>query len=160
MDSIDIVRLLFIWLTRIMWATPKRTGGLRIRGHLAHRDVRNAIVRFARWIRTEYCFPVRCPVYLSPHYRLTMIDGSIVTASFFAPWDSNVEPYIRIATGDYRPPRSRYNRNNVLAGYLHSLAHELVHYWQWVESGDTTERGVIVRAGSIVGAYALTTDNP
>ena len=143
-----------------MWATPERTGGLRIRGHLAHPDVRNAIVCFAQWIRTEHYFPVRCPVYLSPHEQLTTIDGSVATASFFAPWDACVEPYIRIATGDYQPPRLRRKRNDALAGYLHSLAHELVHYWQWVESGDTTERGVIVRANSIVAAYALTTDNP
>lgn len=143
-----------------MWATPTRRGGLRICGHLAHNDVRDAIVRFARWLRVEYRFPVRCPVYLSPHDRLTTLDGSIVSASFFAPWDPDIEPYVRIATGDYRRPRKRSERNDVLAGYLHSLAHELVHYWQWIESGNITERGVVVRARSIVDSYALTTDNP
>ena len=143
-----------------MWAVPTRSGGLRIRGHLAHRDVRDAIVRFAKWLRANYTFPVRCPVYLSPHNRLTTVDGSTVTASFFAPWNTDVEPYIRIATGDYRRPRNRSYRNDVLAGYLQSLAHEVVHYWQWIESGDTSERGVTIRAQSIVDTYALTTDNP
>jgi len=129
-----------------MWATPKRTGGIRIRGHLAHKDVRDAIVRFARWIRIEHHFPVRCPVYLSPHARLTTMDGTVVTASFFAPWDASDEPYIRIATGDYHPSRTRSKQDDILASYLHSLAHELVHYWQWIESGDISERGVVVRA--------------
>lgn len=143
-----------------MWATPYRTGGLRIRGHDAPQEVRNAIVRFARWLRESYDFPVRCSVYLSRHSELVTMHGNVVSASFFAPWQPNVEPYVRIATGDYTDIRTSRSRDDALAAYFHSLAHELVHYFQWIETGEITERGVVVRARNIVDRYALTTDHP
>jgi len=143
-----------------MWATPYRTGGLRIRGHDAPRDVRDAIVRFAQWLRLSHAFPVRCPVYLSSRPELTTMHGDTASACFFAPWEPDEEPYVRIATGDYRDLRKTRSRDDALVAYLHSLAHELVHYWQWIETGLITERGVVVRATNIVDRYALTTDHP
>lgn len=87
------------------------------------------------------------------------MNGSIVTASFFAPWDPRVEPYIRVATGDYPDELRTRGRDNALAGYLRSVAHEIVHYLQWVETGKITERGVVTRANAMVDRYALTTDH-
>jgi len=86
--------------------------------------------------------------------------GDKVTASFFAPWDRRVEPYIRIATGDYLKLKEESGRDNALAAYLHSFAHEFVHYQQWVSTGETSERGVVRRAAGIVDRYAMTTDHP
>jgi hypothetical protein len=66
--------------------------------------------------------------------------GDEASASFFAPWDRNVEPYIRIATGDYAKLRARRGRERALAAYICSLAHEVIHYNQWIATGDTWER--------------------
>src|SRR5258706_16255070 len=101
-----------------MWAKPGQRAGLRIRGERGHPVVRRAVVRFAAWLRANYDFPVRVPVYLSPHDRVVTIDGSVGTASFFAPWNRHVEPYIRIATGDYPRERAERGRDNALASYL------------------------------------------
>ncbi len=143
-----------------MWATPSDRSGLRIRGQRGHPVVRRAIVRFAAWLRATHDFPVRLPVYLSPHERLITMHGNTVTASFFAPWKPDVEPYIRIATGDYPAERAEFGRNNALAGYLASLAHEMIHYHQWVATGDIFERGVAVKARGVVEAYAQTVSHP
>lgn len=143
-----------------MWAKPQRTGGLRIRGHRGHSDVHAATLRFARWLRSVESFPVRLPVYLSPHAYLRTVDDEIATASFFAPYDPSVEPYIRIATGDYPELLVSHGRDDALAMFLNSMAHELVHYRQWIDTGNITERGVVVRARNIVDRYALTTDHP
>lgn len=143
-----------------MWARPLRSGGLRIRGQRGDPEVRDAIVRFARWLRSVEPYPVRAPVYLSPRMRLKTIDGDLVTASFFASLEPSVEPYIRLATGDYPELLAAHGRDDALSMFLHSLAHELVHYRQWVETGDTSERGVVVRARKIVDRYAMTTDHP
>ena len=51
-------------------------------------------------------------------------------------------------------------RDNALAAFLNSVAHEVVHYQQWIETGQITERGVVARAGNMVDRYALTTDHP
>ena len=86
--------------------------------------------------------------------------GARVSASFFAPFDRRVEPFIRIATGDYPHLKRKLGRDRALAAFLQSLAHELVHYQQWVATGETSERGVVSRARRIVKRYALTTDHP
>ena len=79
---------------------------------------------------------------------------------YFAPWDRCEEPYIRIATGDYPAERRSRGRDNALASFLASMAHEVIHYRQWVETGDVWERGVVVRASNLVDKYALTVDRP
>ena len=81
------------------------------------------------------------------------------TASFFAPWDPDVEPYIRIATGDYPAEKRKRGRDNALAEYLCSLAHEIIHYRQWLEANRIHERGVANRAARMVGKYASMTDH-
>ena len=134
--------------------------GLRVRGHRGHPVARQAIIRFCIWVREHHEFPIRVPVYLYGRAYVRTRNGERVSATFFAPFDRNVEPYIRISTGDYPALRSELGRNNALASILCSVAHELVHYWQWVETGKIWERGVRKKARSIVDGYAETTDRP
>jgi epoxyqueuosine reductase QueG len=86
--------------------------------------------------------------------------GEKASASFFAPWDRNVEPYIRIASGDYRKLKVKRGRDHALAAYICSLAHEVVHYQQWVATGSVSERNVARKARSILQQYAKTVDRP
>ena len=150
---------------RSLNVTSKRAGrtirtGVRIRGAKEHPEVRWAFIRFARWLRQEYEFPIRVPVYLYPSEKITTMHGDKVVASFFAPWDRSVEPYIRVATGDYVQLKKERGRDNALGACLNSFAHEFVHYQQWVSTGEIWERGVIRRAQGIVDRYAMTTDHP
>ena len=139
--------------------TTPRTG-LRVRGARAHPELRAAIIRFARWLRTEYQFPIRVPVYLLAREHVHTMHGHRVSASFFAPWSKKDEPYIRIAAGDYKEYRAEHGRDDALAAYLCSFAHEVVHYRQWIETDEVSERGVAVRATKIVRRYALSVDHP
>jgi hypothetical protein len=134
--------------------------GLRIIGHRGNVEVRNAYVRYAKWLRMHYEFPVRIPVYLSEKRRLTTLSEEIVTACFFYPFDKYTSPYIRIATGDYGELLAELGRDNALASMLCSLSHELVHYWQWIDTGTTTERGTALRARNMVAKYAYDVDRP
>jgi hypothetical protein len=86
--------------------------------------------------------------------------GELVSPSIFLPWNRRVEPYIRVARGDYDELRRGRGRDNALAAYLHSLSHEIVHYRQWIETGDASERGVVSRARRLVESYARTVDHP
>lgn len=95
------------------------------------------MIRFARWLRANYEFPIRVPVYLSPHAYLMTRHGEVAFATFFGPFGRDTEPYIRIATGDYAVHnKKKEGRNNALASYLVALAHEVIHYQQWVKTGD------------------------
>ena len=81
-------------------------------------------------------------------------------ASFFAPWSRRVEPYIRVATGDYPELRVTMGRDDALASIIMSFAHEVVHYQQWVATGNISERGVRRRAEAILRRYAATRGRP
>ena len=119
-----------------------------------------ALIRYARWLRASYDFPVRVPVYLSSKEMITTMHGEQVCASFFAPWSRKDEPYIRIATGDYPALKRASGRDDALAAFITSLSHEIIHYMQWLETGDTSERGVALKARSMLRAYAHTVDRP
>lgn len=137
-----------------------RRRGLRIRGSRGHPVVRRSLIRFARWLRGEYDFPVRLPVYLYEGDHVVTMHGENVSASFFAPCRRDDEPFIRIATGDYSTLARQVGRDNALAAFLCSMAHEVVHYQQWIATGDTCERGVRVKARAIVRRYARKTVRP
>jgi hypothetical protein len=134
--------------------------GIRIIGHRGHPEVKDALIRFAKWLRNNYEFPIRVPVYLRPECELISMHGEQCSASFFAPWDQKVEPYIRIATGEYEAEKKEFGRDNALAGYLGSLAHEVVHYQQWVKDNNVHDRGVVVKASNMVKRYSYTVDHP
>jgi hypothetical protein len=91
---------------------------------------------------------------------LITVQGETVTASFFAPFDRTVEPYIRIATGDYGEELKARGRDNALASYLCSLAHEVLHYQQWIRGEELSEDGVDEESVAIVDRYAMTVEHP
>jgi hypothetical protein len=122
--------------------------------------VREALKRFAKWLRQEYSFPIRIPVYLNYHRSFITVEGEEASASFFAPTDPTVEPYIRIATGDYDELVSERGKNNALASYICSLAHEIIHYQQWISNGCTSEKGIGRKVVSILRRYEQTVDEP
>ena len=138
--------------------SPRR--GLRIQGGRGHPAVRIALIRFAKWLRARDTFPVRVPVYLLPGKHLITIDGKAVSASFFAPFERRVEPYIRIATGDYPSLLRRHGRDNTLAAFIVPLSHEIIHYRQWIETGRTWETGVGKQAVEVMREYASSVDHP
>src|SRR3990172_4586775 len=134
--------------------------GLHIRGHRGERKLRQALVRFARWLRMMYEFPIRVPVYLSHHEFVYTGDGRECSACFFAPYNRNVEPLIRIANGDYKKLKKELGRDNALACFIISLSHEVIHYQQWIGTGEVSERGVAAKAVRMLRRYELTTDRP
>lgn len=100
------------------------------------------------------------PVYLSSSYTVRTIHGEECSASIFLPWSRRQEPFIRIATGDYPQLRRQWGRNDVLAAYLVSLSHEVIHYQQWIATGDSSERGVAAKARGLVQRYAKVVPEP
>ena len=127
-------------------------------------EVKTACLRFAQWLRKEYVFPVRVPVYVKSAERIRTMDGDSVVGSFFEPDDTAQEPYIRLATGDYADLADLHGRDNALAAILSSLAHELTHYYQWINVLPLTDRGrerqASIYARRILDEYAETREHP
>lgn len=55
-------------------------------------------------------------------------------------------------------------KDNALVSYLHSIAHELTHYFQWLNGIELTpigtERQAVRYAGLILDKYAETREHP
>ncbi|WP_148277867.1 hypothetical protein [Paenibacillus popilliae] len=115
--------------------------GLRIRSDKGVDVVlKKAFVHFAKWLRCHYHLPKRVPVYVKEsYYIINRFSKEQVSATFFAPFDKQVEPYIRIATGGFYDLEKEHGRRDAILMILHSLAHELQHYYQWIEDEEFLE---------------------
>lgn len=96
---------------------------------------------FAKWVRKEYFFPVRLPIYIKESYRIKARDGETVVGTFFRPFDYYTEPYARIATGDYQELVEKGGEEYAMWAILGSIAHELTHYYQYVNNIILTKIG-------------------
>lgn len=158
-----------IW-TRVDWKNylpedGKRRTGLRFRYEPSvDPEVKQACKEFANWLRSEYDFPLRVPVYVKGQKILRTMDGEGAVGTFFEPFAYSDEPYIRIATGDYEALKAKRGKDNALASILDSIAHELTHYYQWINQIPLTpigaERQAARYACFILDEYAQTREHP
>jgi hypothetical protein len=127
-------------------------------------EVRRACKEFCKWIRTEYYFPVRIPVYVKKSKYIKAMDGDFVNGTFFKPFNKIEEPYARIATGFYHEDLLKRGKDNSLASVLLTIAHELTHYFQWINNIQLTEIGEERQATRyarlILDEYAQTHEHP
>jgi hypothetical protein len=129
--------------------------GLRVCGQRGNAEVKQVILKFAKWLRTECEFPIRVPVYLLPGENFLTIDGECCIASFFAPWERTDEPYIRLATGDYPTLKKKHGKYNALLMNIESMAQQIIRYQIWVKTGELSDRGVLKKGEQLVEKYLI-----
>ena len=127
-------------------------------------EVKRACTEFADWLRSEYDFPQRVTVYVKGSETVRTRDGDRVVGSFFEPFSYQDEPYIRLAGGDYAALTAQRGKDNALASVLSCLAHELTHYYQWINTLSLTpvgrERQAARYARYILYEYSCTREHP
>ena len=153
------------WKKHYDLSNPRHRTGARLRfDKHVDPEVKRACKEFLNWLRKQYFFPIRVPIYVKASETLKAMDGDRVSATCFIPYDMLTEPYIRVAAGDYYAVRDRKGQDNALAGILRSIAHELTHYFQWVNDIELTdigfERQAVRYARQILDEYAQTRDHP
>ena len=146
------------WESPLPKDAPGFRSGLRLRfDRDAQPEVRRGCLAFAKWLREYYAFPVRVPVYGKAAERVRAVDGEMVYGTCFCPERLDVEPYIKVATGTYAELCRSDGKDNALAAILYTLAHELTHYFQWLNQLELTPAGAERQAnrcaGEIVGMY-------
>lgn len=128
-------------------------------------EVRRACKEFAVFLRREYFFPLRVAVYVKNTTRVVAMDGERVYGTFRW-WEGDYEtpPYIRVAAGDYHDKCNRWGKDSALTAILLTIAHELTHYFQWINSLSLTpigqERQATKYARYIMDDYAETREHP
>ena len=119
--------------------------------------LRRTCLAFFRWLRREYPFPVRVCVYLKRDRRIRARDGECVCGTFWWPYDIHEEPYVRIAAGDFAELRRKKGEEEAVREILLCIAHELTHYYQWLNDIKLTERGeerqASMQSKLVVSAY-------
>ncbi len=152
------------WKENIDQNIPKHRTGLRFRfDATTHPEVRRACLEYGKWLRKNYVFPVRVPVYVRDVARLKCLDGDWAYSTFFCPDDYKQEPYIRVAAGDYRSLLQRWGKDEALAAYLLDITRSLTFYFQWINGACLTDTGksrqATVYSRRILGEYARTRAN-
>lgn len=122
-----------------------------------HCEVRQACKEFCKWLRSEYYFPIRVPVYIKSVERIKALDGDLVCATFFEPFNRDVEPYIKVATGYYNDLIKKFGKDKAVLSIIRPIEHELTHYFQWVNDIKLTiigeERQASAYANFIMDEY-------
>lgn len=128
------------------------------------KEVKRASKDFVDWLAEQYEFPIRIPIYFKTCKHIISRNGEEASAAFLGPFDKREEPYIRIAVGDYQELKGKRGQDNALASILHSIAHELTHYYQWVKNSDCDiakmERQAQYYAREILYDYAEIREHP
>lgn len=135
--------------------------GLRLRCEKGvNEEVRNVVIYFCQWLRIEYDFPIRVVIYLKKAYRIKTIEThELVTGSFFGPFNKNEEPYIRVAAGDFNELVQDWGKIDAFFAILQTIAHEIVHYFQWLHDREFDEDEASNQAQAIINRYAETLED-
>lgn len=127
-------------------------------------EVKRSSKAFCQWLRTRYYFPIRVPIYIKNSLRLKTIENNLAYGTFFEPENHYMEPYIRVSAGDYDELLKDYGKDNALAAILLTIAHELTHYFQWINDIHLTEIGMERQATAyaqyILEEYKETREHP
>ena len=138
-----------------MKKSHKRTGLRIVARKGVSSDVREAILRFASWLRVHYEFPIRVPVYVSSMNYVKTIGGEERPSIFFAPSKKSVEPYISVAAGDYDVlVDEQGSKENALCSILYSVAYQVLQYQKWYFETGWSEATLNRKQEQMLSAYA------
>lgn len=108
--------------------------------------------KFTKWMRSEYFFPIRVPIYFKNKVKLKCLDGDLAYGTCFLPDSYKDEPYIRIVVGDFPVIKEKWGIENALFSVFGILAHELTHDYQWINGLQFTQIGK-ERQASVYSKY-------
>ena len=146
------------WKKRYKGTEKELKAGLRLRIEKGVDPfVRDICLEFGKWLRKEYLFPVRVNVYVKEAARIRATNGELVCGTCWRPDCKYETPYIKIATGDFNELCDQRGRENAIAEILLVIAHELTHYYQWLNDIELTavgeERQALRYADNIVSYF-------
>ena len=127
-------------------------------------DLKRSCIRFCRWLRRRFVFPIRVDIYFKSTVYVTTKSGKKMYCTCWLPDYKDYHPYIRIATGDFHVRVLEWGRDNAIAAILKDIGRMLTHYYQWINDLEQTEqqekRQVARCACLILDQYAADRDHP
>jgi hypothetical protein len=110
----------------------------------------NVITDVANWLRKHYKVRHALPVIVVPH----PVVGEPPDIGFGVFWHhAGGRPTIAMGVGAYRHVLKDDSREAADDFLVSTLLHEFIHYLQFRDTGETTERGVAVRTNGMLMRY-------
>lgn len=138
--------------------------GIQVIGNHCNQELKLAICRFVKYLKTQYEFPVLLKIILcdsseliSPFDQDTCVSFSWVPDE---PTDIYRYPYILCTTGDYLKDKEKRGRDNALAAYIHDIAKHILRYQKWLKTGSINVYAINIKATEILDQYAETREHP
>lgn len=115
--------------------------GLRLKmDPRVHPFIRRELRIFCRWLRSCYSFPVRIHVYIPNARRILSRSNELCFGTCFIPEDPNDTVSIDVA-GGFQDTSNLQALQNFTWATIFTLAHELGHYFQYINQVTQTPRG-------------------
>ena len=104
-------------------------------------DLRKVCKKFAIYLRKEYEFPIRVNIHVKNTNKIRAMDNDYVYGLLCYD-DFSIEPDIWVAAGDFSVLKENYGYVNAVISILRTIAHELTHYYQWINQIQFTSIGL------------------
>ena len=111
--------------------------------------IRDVHITFSNWLAANYSIPTRLNVYLYPEVVLKF--DALRFWGYFNP--SYKYPRIGLACGRPRIDGKFPSQDDQIDHFLHTFAHEFVHYERWRDNKPQNHRGVENRAHGLVNKF-------
>lgn len=105
-------------------------------------SLRTVCKKFAVYLRNKYLFPIRISVYIKNVYKIKASDGDYVYGLLRYDDDFTIEPKVWIAAGDFDKMKKKNGCGNAICSILNTVAHELTHYFQFINHVNFTPIGL------------------
>lgn len=105
-----------------------------------HPFIRREILLFTKWLRACFEFPIRVHVHIFNAKRILSRSNELCYGICFIPDDPNEDVSVYIA-GGYKDDGDLQNLRNFTWTTIGTLAHELGHYYQYINLVSLTDRG-------------------
>ena len=101
---------------------------------------------FISWVRERFQFPIRLVIYYKALEYIKAKDGEYVSGTFWGPYSFTEGAYIKIACPELKTNENEKTIYKRIINILVTTAHEISHYYQWVNRLNKTDRQIEYQA--------------
>lgn len=116
-------------------------------------ELKGMCIEFGKWLREKNVFSKKLIINILNSEHVINRKGEAVYGTFFGPYDKDDTPIIKIASGDYQQCLISYGRDSAIEGILDTIAHEVTHYFQWLNDRPYLEKEAKENAKKLVNNF-------
>lgn len=109
---------------------------------------------FIKWVEYNYDFPRPLSFNITgAKYIINSVTGEKVIGSCYLPYSKSEHARINISTGDFFEIVKVKSKDQAVYSVLHTICHEIQHYYQWVDNLSLDEEEAELGANDLTCDY-------